>query len=982
MILGCFAGLGAAGLDEETDFTALSVEEQYSALMSVESDEEAMALFATLDEEQQAALSAYAEAQTETSEPETYAVPAVNYTNVAPFVQQASPARARMLAKAAGTSNVKTADGLILNKTATPVEGDMDKYKITLEAYTTGTVSTSETTKPTDIILVLDQSGSMAWNMTSSTYTEKYPGNDHKGTYYVKNGSLYVEVSWCSNCGAWTDGCGWFLGHIKGTKYYPKASASDSSSNTVQFYERTGSKQVIRLDALKDAVTAFANSVKDKSAGPDNVLGTNDDVDHRIAIVGFSSDNYNNTELLTGVTINKGSKHDKYSNDNWNGYYYYPDGYVMTGAQYGSITSTQYKNALQSMSKTDGQTSVSNAINALTAHGGTYTLDGLDMAAQILKNSDGTDRNRVVVLFTDGDTDSTRSSVVNKAYELKNTYNATVYTVGIFDGANGQPPIDTNDAANALMHRISSNYPDAQYVGGRYNDGNLNNNLKSGESYYLSASDADTLSTIFQKISNQISESNINLGSDTQIKDVVSQYFDMPKNTSAVSVKSYDCTGFSGGEPTWSETGTVLNNAVTLDTENNTVNVTGFDFNANYVTVNGRSETDPKQPGDFHGRKLVIEFTVSTKAGFVGGNNVPTNGEDSGVYDKDGKLVANFVVPEVNVSITSSVGVNSKVIYEGSSVNVKDLYNEVDTSGADSWKYDFVKISYAVKQGDVAVGDTVTPSDCTDYTVTATFAPISDGEGAQGVANDMAGKSVDGTATVHVLKPTVTAKAENVTKYYGENYTPDGSNVNLSVSWTDAKHSNITEADATGDAPYTTEDIQIGYDWVGKIGTDIVPNHDTNVNLTYKVNGNDITDKVIGDKGYKVIAKTCTLTVNKSVAKTYSDNDSFIFNVVGKGNVPYNAQVVITGNGSATLTGLPVGEYTVTEDTAWSWRYKSENSKATTTLSSAKDNDSVTIKNKLDDNRWLGDETFVINKCEKSKITKIYESVMSFFGIV
>lgn len=983
MTVGCFAGLGAA-VGQDTDFAALSVEDQYAAIMAAGSEADAQALFDTLDAEQQAALSAYAEAQAEASEPETYAVPAVNYTNVAPLVtanKVSQPAKARLMSarsKARPIEKGKTADGLILNKTATPVEGSADDYKITLEAYTTGTVSTSETTKPTDIVLVLDQSGSMAKDMTSSTYTEKYPGNDHNGTYYVKNGSLYVAVTWCSHCGAWTDGCTdyWFFGHDKGNSYTPKSSSSDSTANAVQFYERTGSKQVIRLDALKDAVTAFANSVKDKSAGPDNVLGTNDDVDHRIAVVGFSSDNYNNTELLTGVPITQGSAHSKLDQTS-NVPYYYPTGYVQNGVMYGSITTAQYGNALQSMKTTDGQTSVSNAINALTAHGGTETLAGLTMAEKIFANTNSTGRNRVVVLFTDGDTDSNRASVVNKAYTLKNTYNATVYTVGIFDGANGQPPIDTNDAPNALMHRISSNYPDAQYVSGwfsgNYVDGNLNTNLKSGESYYLSASDADTLSTIFQKISNQISESNINLGSDTQIKDVVSKYFDMPKNTSAVSVKSYDCTGFSDGEPTWSETGTVLNNAVTLDTENNTVNVTGFDFNANYVTEKGRDETDPKKEGTFHGRKLVIEFTVTAKNGFVGGNSVPTNGSDSGVYDKDGKLVANFVVPEVNVSITSSVGTNDKVIYEGNSVNVKDLYDEVDTSGADSWKYDFVKISYAVKvkQGDAAVGNTVAPADCTDYTVTATFAPISDGEGAQGVANDMAGKSVDGTAKVHVLKPTLTAKAEDVTRYYGESYTPDGSNVNASVSWTDAKHSNITAADATGDAPYTTKDIQIGYDWVGKIGTDIVPNHDTDVNLTYKVNSNDITDKVNGDKSYKVIAKACTLTVNKSVAKTYSNNDSFIFNVVGKGNVPYNAQVVITGNGSATLTGLPVGDYTVTEDTGWSWRYTCDNSSASTTLSASKDNDRLTITNKLTENNWLGNETFVINKCESKTIEKV-----------
>lgn len=976
MTIGCFAGLGAA-VGQDTDFSALSVEDQYAAIMAAGSEADAQALFDTLDAEQQAALSAYAEAQAEASEPETYAVPAVNYTNVAPLVtanKVSQPAKARLMSARSTARPIekgKTADGLILNKTATPVEGSADDYKITLEAYTTGTVSTSETTKPTDIVLVLDQSGSMAWNMSDNTYSERYSSDlDKELRYYVLRNGRYTSVTWCSKCKAWTDGCWDGFKHHSGNKYTPKTSASDTADGHVQFY-------VIetRLDVLKKAVTGFANSVAEKAKGSDGLLNTDDDVDHRVAIVGFSSDGYQNTELLTGVPITKGSDHSKLDQTS-DVPYYYPTGYVQNGVMYGSITTAQYGKALQSMKTTDGQTSVSNAINALTAHGGTETLDGLTMAENIFANTDSTGRNRVVVLFTDGDTNSNRADVVNKAYTLKNTYNATVYSVGIFDGANGQPPITNRTSeANALMHRVSSNYPDATATSYEdyywnvyysYNDGSLNSSLKGDDSYYLSASDSDTLSTIFQKISNQISESKINLGSDTQIKDVVSKYFDMPKNTSAVSVKSYDCTGFSDGEPTWSETGTVINNAVTLDTENNTVNVTGFDFNANYVTEKGRDETDPKKEGTFHGRKLVIEFTVTAKNGFVGGNSVPTNGSDSGVYDKDGKEVATFDVPQVNVPIKSELTVNNKVIYEGNSADVSGLYNAANTS---SWEYDFVNVSYEVKNGDTAVTGSVSPADCTDYTVKATFSPKYDGKNANGKINDDA--TVVDTAKVHVLKPTVTVKAEDVTRYYGESYTPDGSNVNASVSWTDAKHSNITAADATGDAPYTTKDIQIGYDWVGKIGTDIVPNHDTDVNLTYKVNGNDITDKVNGDKSYKVIAKTCTLTVNKSVAKTYSNNDSFIFNVVGKGNVPYNAQVVITGNGSATLTGLPVGDYTVTEDTGWSWRYTCDSSTKSTVLSSANANDSVTITNKLGDNKYLGDETFVINKCESKTIEKV-----------
>lgn len=953
MTVGCFAGLGAA-VGQDTDFAALSVEDQYAAIMAAGSEADAQALFDTLDAEQQAALTAYADRQQENTDTskETDPIPAVNYTNVAPLVtvnKVSQPAKARLMSARSTARPIekgKTVDGLILNKTATPVEGSADDYKITLEAYTTGSVSTTESTKPTDIVLVLDKSGSMSNNMTSYTYTERY-NLDRSSSYYVKSNGGFVEVDWCSYCEAWTDGCrGGWLWHDSGKEYTPKTSASDTTDGSVQFYSRGNAKTVRRLAALKNAVNNFTNSVAEKAKGADGILGTDDDINFRIAVVSFADGASNLT------------------------------------------------NGLVNMNDRNGESTVNSAVDGIKANGNTYPANGLNTANSIFSENsvDLSQRNRVVVLFTDGypaegGTNNINyelcDSAIASAYTSKNTYGATVYTVGIFAGADPESDINTNFeygnrqnstlntkqlvAANRYMQYTSSNYPNAQSL---KNGGDM---VRDG--YYLSASDSDTLNTIFQKISEQFSESDISLDSQTVIKDTVTKYFDMPTDASKVSVKCYDCTGVVSGKPTWSETGTVLNNAVTLDTENNTVNVTGFDFNANYVTVNGRSETDPKQPGNFHGRKLVIEFTVTAKDGFVGGNSVPTNGSDSGVYDKDGKEVATFDVPQVNVPIKSELTVNNKVIYEGNSANVSVLYNAAETSSdTSSWKYDFVNVSYEVKNGDTAVTGSVSPADCTDYTVKATFSPKYDGKNANGKINDDV--TVDGTATVHVLKPTVTAKAEDVTRYYGESYTPDGSNVNASVSWTDAKHSNITAADATGDAPYTTKDIQIGYDWVGKIGTDIVPNHDTDVNLTYKVNGNDITDKVNGDKSYKVIAKTCTLTVNKSVAKTYSNNDSFIFNVVGKGNVPYNAQVVITGNGSAILTGLPVGNYTVTEDTGWSWRYTCDSSTKSTVLSSTNANDSVTITNKLGDNKYLGDETYVINKCKSSTITKVTSAVI------
>ncbi len=942
MTVGCFAGLGAA-VGQDADFAALSVEDQYAAIMAAGSEADAQALFDTLDAEQQAALTAYADRQQENTDTskKTDPIPAVNYTNVAPLVtanKVSQPAKARLMSASSTARPIekgKTVDGLVMDKTATANEDGT--YNITLEAYTTGSVSTTESTKPTDIVLVLDKSGSMSNNMTSYTYTERY-NLDRSSSYYVKSNGGFVEVDWCSDCRAWTNGCydsGFiFTSHHAGSKFVPMTSASDTASGHVQFYSRGNATTVRRLTALKNAVNNFTNSVAEKAKGADGILGTDDDINFRIAVVSFA---------------------DRASN---------------------------LTNGLVNMDDRNGVSTVNRAVNGINASGNTYPANGLNTANSIFSaNSvDLSQRNRIVVLFTDGypaegGTDNINyglcDSAIASAYTSKNTYGATVYTVGIFAGADPESDINTNFeygnrqdstlntkqlvAANRYMQYTSSNYPNAQSL---KNGGDM---VRDG--YYLSASDSDTLNTIFQKISEQFSESDISLDSQTVIKDTVTKYFDMPTDASKVSVKSYDCTGVVSGKPTWSETGTVINNAVTLDPTDNSVNVTGFDFNANYVTEKGRDETDPKKEGTFHGRKLVIEFTVTAKDGFVGGNSVPTNGSDSGVYDKDGKEVATFDVPQVNVPIKSELTVNNKVIYEGNSADVSGLYNAADTS---SWKYDFVKVSYEVKNGDTAVSGSVSPADCTGYTVKATFSPKYDGKNADGKINDDV--TVDDTATVHVLKPTVTVNATDVWKYYGEDYnTPEGSNITGSVTWADERDHDISGITVIGSEPYGTDDLQYSYDH----GRFVVPNTDTTIKVSAKVDG---VEKA--STSYVVHPKFCTLTIKKEVAKLYGANDSFIFNVVGDGNIKYEAKVVINGAGSATLTGLPVGNYTVTEDTAWSWRYKSDNSKATTTLSSAKDNDSVTITNKLDGNKYLGDETYVINKCKSNTITKVTSAVI------
>lgn len=920
---------------EDNDFASLTVAEQYAALKSVDNEADAQALFNTLTEAQQTALVAYAQTQADAeATKEEYPIPAVNYTNVAPLVQTEKTAvtevkalkKSLMMSTRATDTPVaptpikgESPDGLVLHKTATV--NSAGGYDIKLEAYTTGSVTSVDTTKPTDIIFVLDQSGSMAYDMTSYTYSEKYPGNNHSGTYYVQSGGSYVEVTWCSRCKAWTDGCTGIIFHFEGEQYSPKTSAKDTTVGHVQFYSQTDSKTVIRLDALKEAMTNFAASVADKCAGADKQPGTADDVDHRVAVVGFSSDDFDNTELLTGCSITTdenvyyGTEPRYYGGNPC----YYPTGYAKNGALYGSITDAQYAAALLSMKVQTGRDGVTAAINALTAHGGTQTFDGLTMAEEILKNSDGTDRNRVVVLFTDGDTDSDRADVVNKAHSLKNTYNATVYTVGIFEGANGEPPITSSTSnANLLMHRISSNYPDAKYI--RYegwSDGDLNPNLKEGESYYLSASDADALNNIFQKISQQMSESSINLGSTVQIKDIVSPYFNMPANTAAVSVKSYDCTGVSNGEPTWSETGTTLSDAVTIDTATRAVNVTGFDFNHNFVAENGRDENDPTKGGNFRGRKLEITFTVTPKDGFWGGNNVPTNGAESGVYAADGTQIATFDVPTVNVPLNiPDLTASDKNIYLlGTAPTASDLGTFEVPTGNDAWKTAYVNIGHI--EANKEISNTV---DTEDIELSVTITPKYTGDGAEGVKQQAVTKTA--TAKVNVFTPEVNFKDSTIYR---------GNTADYSINQTDTpvwKHGNTVdkEVDMIGTAPTLTYSYDKGEDAFEDC---------TNVNVTVKIGSTNVTDKTTGDKLFTVhvlqpvitatvndveryYGESCTLgnDANGAIDLTWTDNHNHNDIPTVTGAMPYNKNDLSLAYSTTAFSGqtgtVPASDFDVT----------------------------------------------------------------------
>ena len=139
----------------------------------------------------------------------------------------------------------------------------------------------------------------------------------------------------------------------------------------------------------------------------------------------------------------------------------------------------------------------------------------------------------------------------------------------------------------------------------------------------------------------------------------------------------------------------------------------------------------------------------------------------------------------------------------------------------------------------------------------------------------------------------------------------------------------------------TKEDISV--DVSVKIGTDDVTTYTT-------FQHTDCTGKTCtlpAGAEFFLHVKTCTLTVQKTGGDS---NEPYVFNIY-KDNVKYS-EVTVKGNGSENIEELPVGTYTIEEDTGWSWRFNPSYSES---VILSKDNTSgtITCTNEKNKNQWL-----------------------------
>lgn len=511
---------------------------------------------------------------------------------------------------------------------------------------------------------------------------------------------------------------------------------------------------------------------------------------------------------------------------------------------------------------------------------------------------------------------------------------STVYSVGLglkaSDGKNSE-----GCKINEYMYRVSSHRPDGSHVDnnrvneweqgsdswtGLYTDARTRNHENG---YYLTTDNAAELQRIFTQIAQQTGEAV----RDVTIRDEISESF-VPCDAAGNAYNVGDTITSNG------KTGTVRQDA-----------------NGNYYIEWTNVTLTPEQVDS---NKVVTKpaetfqstLYVKPRDGFLGGNNVPTNGSESGVYTAAGEAVKKFPQPEVNVPIKmGAFEAQTRNIYYG---NAAPTLPELSTATPlEAWQTRYVTIT---RTSNTDVSNTTDG----EYAVTVTVTPEAAKEtsaGAPAIAQTTTVNSV-----VHVYKPEITFNDSRIN--YGE--TADYSSNGGAVVW---KHGDDV-ADAvsmTGTAPTLT----YAYDPAAAAFT-----KDTYIKVTVSANGETLPAGVVTFKHSDCDFPGCSssfdpkqgqfivhinvfdLTIVKSAktGATIDPNQTFVFKVKNNDNGK-TMEIVITGAGQKTVKSLPMGSYTITEDTGWSWQYHP--TEATQTITVSETSKTVTFENEKTPTNWL-----------------------------
>lgn len=305
-----------------------------------------------------------------------------------------------------------------------------------------------------------------------------------------------------------------------------------------------------------------------------------------------------------------------------------------------------------------GATELTRSISNLPPkpEGATNVGAGMQMAKNLMNDAytgNNTDRQKTVIVFTDGVPTTKQefnttvaNNAISAAKDMKDN-GVTIYTVGIFKGANteqlyGDSGFDENSngtvgsnwsdfsfwmigdvknydvpAGNRFLNYLSSNFESAAIIGLKaykktfagigYHGWEITQNFnRTSSDYYLTAADASSLEKIFEGISSTVpAPVNSKLDKNTVITDTLSNYFTFAGTEEDVKVYAIDANGNEKESEDAAK--------ATATPNGKTVTVTGYDFSKHYQGI-----------GDDDEETLVIEIKVKPDTSYT---NWGTSGE-------------------------------------------------------------------------------------------------------------------------------------------------------------------------------------------------------------------------------------------------------------------------------------------------------------------------------------------------------------------
>lgn len=476
---------------------------------------------------------------------------------------------------------------------SSPVDG---KYWIKLEAYAKGSGIQTTTTKPSDVLLILDISTSMN---TTYNYTDK-DGNYHS---ISRLNALKRE-----------------------TKNFIQTLVDNANASS-----QAATQAGTTFAGNKVGIISFGGFATDNTQGWKDVVNDQSSLNSTIDNLAMDT-NKRGTWTSSGLRV---------AIDN------YLDGTPNSKRSDANLTVVIF---------TDGEPATGGSGNS-TIDGATISGNGPDFSSYIANNA------------------------VYYAHQLKQSYGATVFTVTLL----GSSDVRTIPFAKLL----SSDYPEANAEFQSetewtktdpvtVNDTDFTYGGTTQTGYHQNVDAETDLSSIFDKIAQQSgSSANTQLSEASSTIDIVSSSFTISGTHKASDIKLFTADylfnettkeGYFGEEA--EAPSTVAVDEAQLAT--NVVEVTGFDYSANWC---GLYKENNVAVGA-HGKKLIILIPIEMSEDAVGGPNVATNAEGSGIWvnkETDTEPLVKFTSPTVSLPVNLWIEKKLFVSEANNVITTKDM---------------------------------------------------------------------------------------------------------------------------------------------------------------------------------------------------------------------------------------------------------------------------------------------------------------------